>query len=153
MSRQPGGSSPRAPLAGTDWPAPWGHRASFIWLFWRQILHRVIYPLQFHGCTLISSRSKIYSPCAAESKNKAISKQPPNPTGQVPHILSERNTQFAEGTLNQSAMLWMEFKKTPVFLSHTMCSLNKSTHIHSCTCPVALYRQVLRDLRALRTRN
>lgn len=76
------------PLPGTELPAQRGYRVlSFI--FPRlQILQCVIYPIQFHGFTLISSPLKYYyySPWTSQSGSKAIGKQAPNPSGQVPQI-------------------------------------------------------------------
>lgn len=70
------------------------------------------YPIPRIHANLISLKYYYYSPWAARSRNKAISKQPPNPTGQVPQILQGKKIHtLRRCKLNQSAMLWMKFIK------------------------------------------
>lgn len=57
------------------------------------------YPIPWIHANLISLKYYYYSPWAARSRNKAISKQPPKPTGQVPRILQgKKNTHFGDAS-------------------------------------------------------
>lgn len=131
-------SFPRVPLAGTDLPAHWGYRVlSFVFL-WLQILQCVIYPSpipRIHD-NLNSLKYYSHSPWTARYKNKDISKQPPNPTGQVPQILKEKNTHFAVGQAKSIRHALHEIYKD----WHTWCAhtINLHTHAHIYTTPPAL---------------
>lgn len=112
------------------------------------------YPIPRIHANLISLKYYYYSPWAARSRNKAISKQPPNPTGQVPQILQgKKNTHFAEMQAKSISHALNEIYKA----WHTLwCALTINLHTHSqmhLPCPVALHCQVLHNLSALKTIN
>lgn len=95
-------------------------------------------PFQFYGFHVNLNSLKYYShsPWAARYKNKDVSKQPPNPTGQVRRILKEKNTHFAVGQAKSISHALNEIYKD----WHTWCAhtINLHTHAHTYTAPPAL---------------